>query len=62
MSELKLLRQYKRKQAQAMAFRSFNGLKYLCESLGVIDSLRQQGGNLFKNVASIFDRRLNNTS
>ena len=52
----RLLRILKRKARQVMAFRSDRGLIYLCDSLGVIATLRSQGGSLYDNVASIFDR------
>jgi hypothetical protein len=50
----RLLRIYKRKQAQVMTFRSFAGLDYLCRAAGVIASFNAQGKNLFESVASIF--------
>jgi predicted nucleic acid-binding Zn-ribbon protein len=52
----RLLRVVKRKGAQAMTFRSFNSLDYLCRSLGIVASLRTQGSNLYASVASIYDR------
>ena len=55
----RLLRIYKRKQAQVMAFRSFGGLDYLCRSLGVIATARAQGNNLYESVASVFNRAMN---
>jgi hypothetical protein len=50
----RLLRIFKRKQRQVMSFRSFESLEFLCDSLGVIASLRAQGKNLCESVASIF--------
>jgi uncharacterized tellurite resistance protein B-like protein len=50
----RLLRTFKRKQKQVMAFRSFGNIIYLCDSMGVIESLRSQGCNLHKSVASLF--------
>jgi len=50
----RLLRVFKRKQAQVMTFRSLDGLDYLCRSLGIIASLHTQGKNLFEGTASIF--------
>jgi hypothetical protein len=50
----RLLRVLKRKQHQVMTFRSFEGLAYLCQSLGVIASLRSRGKNLYNSVSSIF--------
>jgi hypothetical protein len=52
----RLLRVVKRKSAQVMAFRSFEGLDFLCQSLGTVATLRAQNQNLFEAVASIFDR------
>ena len=49
------LRVFKRKQRQAMAFRSWGGLHYLCCSLGVIESLRATGKNLYESLAAVFD-------
>jgi hypothetical protein len=50
----RMLRIYKRKQKQAMTFRSFEGLEYLCRCMGVLASLSAQGENLYKNVAARF--------
>jgi len=52
----RLLRVVKRKLAQVMTFRSFEGLDYLCRSMGTVASLRAQGVNLYGSVASIYDR------
>jgi len=52
----RLLRVVKRKSAQVMTFRSFEGFDFLCRSLGTVASLRAQGGNLFDGVASIYNR------
>ena len=51
----RLLRIYKRKQHQVMAFRSFLSLDGLCCALGVIATLRAEGKSLFQSVAEIFD-------
>jgi len=56
----RLLRVIKRKQAQSMTFRSFESLDFLCQSLGVIASLRTQGNNLFNGVTDVFRRVINN--
>jgi hypothetical protein len=48
------LRSYKRKQQQVMAFRSQDGLGFLCDSLGIIASLLKQGNNLFEWVSAVF--------
>jgi len=52
----RLLRSVKRKAAQVMAFRSFDGLDYLCRSMGTVASLRSQGRNVYDSVASIYGR------
>lgn len=46
-------RVFKRKQKQVMAFRSFDSLVHLCNSLSVIDILKASGNNLFKSVSAI---------
>jgi hypothetical protein len=51
----RLLRIFKRKEHQAMAFRSFGGLEYLCHALGAVASLREKGMNLYESAAAIFD-------
>jgi hypothetical protein len=53
----RLLRIVKRKQHQVMAFRSFEGVEYFCNCLGIIASLRAHGKNLFEGVCAIFDRQ-----
>lgn len=50
----RLLRNFKRKQQQAMSFRSWDGLDFLCQSLGIIASIVNQGNTLYGSVASIF--------
>jgi len=54
----RLLRIMKRKAHQVMAFRSFDGLWYLCDSLGIISSLRSHGSNLYRSSGEIFDRKV----
>jgi hypothetical protein len=46
---------FKRKQKQVMAFRSFDSLSYLCDSMSIIDMLCANEDNLFKSVATIFN-------
>ena len=46
---------FKRKQRQVMAFRSFEGLVYLYNSLSMFDLLRARGDNLFRSIADILD-------
>jgi len=50
----RLLRIYKRKQKQAMTFRSFENLEYLCQSMGVLATLSSQNKTLYKSIATIF--------
>ena len=52
----RLLRVFKRKQKQAISFRSFESLGYLCDSLGVIASLRAQGDSLLSGTAEVFEQ------
>jgi hypothetical protein len=52
----RLLRVLKRKLSQAMTFRSDDGLKHLCDTLGMLASLRARDENLYESVASIFCR------
>ena len=51
----RLLRIYKRKQKQAMTFRSFENLVCLCQSMGVLATLSSQNQNLYKSVTAIYD-------
>jgi hypothetical protein len=48
-------RAFKRKQRQVMAFRSFDSLVYLCNSMSIIDLLSAKEDNLFKSVATILN-------
>jgi len=50
------LRKFKRKQKQVMVFRSFESLEYLCQCMGVVESMRMRGDNLFECIAGIFER------
>jgi len=50
----RLLRLVKRKFKQAMTFRSFENLGYICDGMGVIAALRMQEQNLFSSVSDIF--------
>jgi len=52
------LRVVKRKGAQVMSFRSDDGIEHYCDSLGVIESMRAQGANLYEGAASKFDIQL----
>jgi len=57
----RLLRIIVRKAKQVMAFRSFDGLAYLCDCLSVIASIKANGGNLFESVAAIFNSTVDNS-
>jgi hypothetical protein len=50
------LRKFKRKQKQVMVFRSFESLEYLCQCMGVTESMRMRGENLFESIAEVFER------
>jgi hypothetical protein len=52
----RLLRIFKRKQKQAISFRSFESLGYLCDSLGVIASLSAQGNGILSDAVAVFDQ------
>jgi len=49
-------RVFKRKQHQAMVFRSFEGFAVVCNTLGVLATMRIQGKNLYAGAAEIFNR------
>lgn len=51
----RLLRVFKRKRKQVMAFRSFDSLHYLCNSMGMINLLRSQEKNIYTSISSIFE-------
>jgi hypothetical protein len=57
----RLLRIYKRKQHQVMAFRSFSGLDELCNVLGIIATIRARGKILFECVSAIFNLPFDST-
>lgn len=50
----RLLRIFKRKQKQAMTFRSFDSIVYICDCLSMIETFHMQGKNLFQSVSSFF--------
>ncbi len=51
----RLLRRYKRKQVQAVSFRSQESLGYLCECMGMLIMIRKnEEENLFERVSRIF--------
>lgn len=51
----RLLRNYKRKQAQAVTFRSFEGIDYLCQCMSMLVLMRlEEPENIFDRVSRIF--------
>lgn len=50
----RLLRNYKRKQKQVMAFRKFESVGHLCSSLSVLASCSANNENIYNRVSSIF--------
>lgn len=51
----RLLRKYKRKQAQAVSFRSQSSIDYLCECMSMLIVMRKkEQANLFHDIAEIF--------
>lgn len=52
----RLCRVYKRKQKQAMVFRSFENYGWLCDSLSVVYLLRQESGNVYSDISDIYAR------
>ena len=53
----RLARVFKRKQKQMMVFRSRDNFEYVCDSLGIIYTLKHEDGNLYSKVTDIFDRK-----
>ena len=52
----RLARVFKRKQHQAMAFRSFEFLCYVCDAISVMYNMRLAGKDVFAETCAIFDR------
>ena len=50
-------RVYKRKNIQAMCFRSKNGVKYFCDGLSVIQTIKNRGENLFIAITNRFNKQ-----
>ena len=51
----RLLRRYKRKQQQAVSFRGFESIEYLCECMSMLIQIRQnEEPNLYNRVTQIF--------
>lgn len=53
----RLARVYKRKQKQAMVFRSFHNFMWLCDSMSIVYLLRQKGGNTYNGISDIYRRK-----
>jgi hypothetical protein len=54
----RLLRQFKRKQQQAVSFRSFESLEDLCECMSMLALLRLEGeADFYSKVSSLFTRK-----
>lgn len=52
----RLLRRYKRKQQQAVSFRSFESIEYLCQCMSMLIQIRQnEESNLYNRVSQIFE-------
>lgn len=52
----RLARKFKRKAHQVMSFRSKDGVKWFCDGLSMIESIKEEGGNLFDEVAERFNQ------
>lgn len=51
----RLLRRYKRKQQQAVSFRGFDSIEYLCQCMSMLIQIRQnEESNLYNRVSQIF--------
>lgn len=48
-------RRYKRKNAQVMSFRSWDGARYYCDGLSIIESIKAQNVNLFNELTDRFN-------
>ena len=53
----RLARVYKRKQKQAIVFRSQEQLEHICDGLSTVYLLRTRGGNVYQNISDIFERK-----
>ena len=50
----RLLRKYKRKQKQAITFRSFEHIENLCKCMSVLVMMQKSGEPIFDKVSQIF--------
>ena len=48
------LRKYKRKQKQAVTFRSKNSVETLCNCMSIIETMRSSGANIFLVASKVF--------
>lgn len=53
----RLARVYKRKQKQAMVFRSFHNFMWLCDALSIVYLLRQNAENVYTEITDIYCRK-----
>lgn len=53
----RLARVYKRKQKQAVTLRSQENLCCICDGLSVVHLLRSEGGNVYREISDIYNRR-----
>lgn len=49
------LRKYKRKQKQAVTFRSNQSVEYLCNAMSILETRRLFGANLYDSAISVFN-------
>lgn len=52
----RLARVFKRKQKQAMVFRSFENLSWLCDSMSIVYLLRQDSGNVYRDIVRLYEK------
>lgn len=50
------LRKYKRKQKQAVTFRSSQSVEFLCDAMSIIETNRLQGANIFQTAQTAFGK------
>lgn len=50
------LRKYKRKQKQAVTFRSSQSVEFLCDAMSIIETNRLQGADIFQTALTAFDK------
>ncbi|MEG2389170.1 MAG: transposase [Clostridia bacterium] len=54
----RLARVFKRKMHQAIVFRSFESLSYICDAIGKINDMRTLGKDVFAETNVVFDRAM----